>query len=160
MKPSRILAFSQTLIIIALIGVSLAGCGTAGSPSPAPTPVATYTGQVKTTYIPSAGVGDIAVMIGIPQNPRYPESAGVVVMVSPLFNPSAGFQTSPDMTSLGLIQVSYLWPGYGDSATGLKSEGVYDFGGAQSIQVLQDVIRYASGQIPDKDGRYLSSLSM
>ncbi len=53
--------------------------------------------------------------------------------------------TDPDLTSLGLIQVSYLWPGQTDAITGVKSSGNFDYGGEQSIQVLRDVIRFASG---------------
>jgi hypothetical protein len=66
--------------------------------------------------------------------------------------------TYPDLTSIGLIQVSYLWPGQADTTTGVKSGGTFDYGGEQSIQVLRDVIRFASGLIPDKTGRYLSAI--
>ena len=66
--------------------------------------------------------------------------------------------TDPDLTSIGLIQVSYLWPGQEDAMTGSKSSGTFDNGGEQSIRILRDVIRFASGLVPDKDGHYLTAL--
>ena len=170
-----------TLCALTLIVTNLIGCKPAASLPPSPTanplcgngicdsgedpvscpldcPAASFSGQVKTTYINSAGVGDIAVMIATPQSVRYPEGAGVVVIVSPIFSQVGNFQTDPDLTSIGLIQISYLWPGQADTATRIKSGGEFDYGGNQSVQVLQDVIRFASGQIPDREGRYLSSL--
>ena len=171
-----------TLCALALSGASLMGCGTVANGNPTPTalascgngicdngensiscpldcPTANFAGQVHITYVTSAGVGDIAIMIATPKSARYPEGAGVVVMVSPIFSQAGGFQTDPDLTSIGLIQISYLWPGQSDTAIGVKSGGEFDYGGDKSVQVLQDVIRYASGQIADKDGKYLSSLS-
>jgi hypothetical protein len=121
-------------------------------------PIVSFSGQVHISYLNSSGVGEIAIMIGTPKETRFPEGAGVVVVVSPLFEPAGGFQTNPDLTSLGLIQISYLWPGQTDTSTKVKSGGEFDYGGVKSIQVLQDVIRFASGQIPDKDGNYLSTL--
>jgi hypothetical protein len=118
-----------------------------------------FSGQIQTTYINSEGVGDIAVMIASPQTARYPEGAGVVVVASPIFSAAGGFMTDPDLTSLGLIQISYLWPGETDTMTGTQSDGTFDAGGEQSIQVLRDVIRFASGLIPNKDGRFLPALT-
>ena len=169
------------LWVFALVSINLAGCGTGPGLNPTPTalascgngicdsgeasascpldcPKAIFTGQVHTTYVNSAGVGDIAILIAEPKAARYPEGAGVVVVVSPIFSQAGGFQTDPDLTSIGLIQISYLWPGQSDQSTGVKSGGTFDYGGVTSVQVLQDVIRFASGQIPDKDGEYLSSL--
>ena len=39
--------------------------------------------------------------------------------------------------------------------TGMQEQRRFDYGGEQSIRILRDVIRFASGLIPDKDGRYL-----
>ena len=114
--------------------------------------------QIETVMINSEGSGDIAVMIASPRTGRYPEGAGVVVIASPIFSTGEGFITKPDLTSLGLIQVSYLWPGQADAMTGLQSSGEFDYGGEQSSRVLRDVIRYASGLIADTNGRYLSSI--
>jgi hypothetical protein len=109
--------------------------------------------------LPSAGLGNIAVMVSIPLTPRYVTSAGVVVIVPPYFTKPSGFMTDPDFTSLGLISISFLWPGGTDARTGAHSDGTYDFGGAQSIQALRDVIRFATNLIPDQNGHYLTNLT-
>jgi hypothetical protein len=174
---------SLTLILcgLALSCASTVGCGTVASLKPTPTtfascgnslcdngesttscpldcPPAGFSGRIHTTSVSSAGVGDIAIMIAEPKAARYPEGAGVVVVVSPIFSQGGGFQTNPNFTSIGMIQVSYLWPGQTDASTGMRSGGEFDYGGEKSVQVLQDVIRFASGQIPDNDGKYLSSI--
>jgi hypothetical protein len=121
--------------------------------------VAGFSGQIQTTFINSEGIGNIAVMVAAPESARYPEGAGVVVVVSPIFSTAGSFITDPDLTSLGLIQVSYLWPGQKDAISGNRSSGTFDSGGEQSIQVLRDVIRFAAGITPDVDGRFILSLS-
>jgi hypothetical protein len=118
-----------------------------------------FSGQMQTTSINSDGIGEIAVMVATPHAARYPEGAGVVVVASPIFSTVNGFITDPDLTSLGLIQVSYLWPGQSDAMTGSKSGGTFDYGGEQSLQVLRDVIRYASGLVSDESGRFISDLA-
>jgi hypothetical protein len=181
MKHSRILSLTLTLFAFAMLDASLVGCSlvatTASSPTPdifcgngscdnretflscqIDCPIESFSGQIQTTHINSEGVGDIAVMVAAPQAVRYPEGAGVVVVASPIFGTAGGFIMDLDLTSIGLIQVSYLWPGQTDAITGVQSSGTFDYGGEQSIRVLRDVIRFASGLIPDKDGRYISSL--
>ncbi len=98
-------------------------------------------------------------MVASPGAARFPEGAGVVVVVPPIFSTTASFMTDPDLPSLGLIQVSFMWPGQTDSITGSKSSGTFDSGGEQSIQVLRDVIRFASGLIPDNNNRTLSTFT-
>ncbi|MGB8212946.1 MAG: hypothetical protein WCE68_05240 [Anaerolineales bacterium] len=130
-----------------------------GGGSTLPDALVPFNGRIRTTTILSQGM-DIAVMIASPQTPRYAsEGAGIVVMASPIFTAANGFITDPDVTSLGLIQVSYLWPGEDDARTGARSSGVFDFGGAQSVQVLRDVIRFAANRLADTSGRYIVSLT-
>jgi hypothetical protein len=121
-------------------------------------PAATFSGRVETTYIESEGT-NIAVMVASPQAQRYVEGAGVVLVVSPIFTEADGFMTDPDLTSLGLIQVSYLWPGKTDPETGVRSDGEFDYGGEQSIKVLRDVIRFAAGRMADRNGRYIVAMT-
>ena len=98
-------------------------------------------------------------MVASPQVPRYPEGAGIVVVASPIFTPTDGFMTDPNLTSLGLIQVSYLWPGETDPRTGVNSTGTFDYGGVHSVNILRDVLRFAANRIPDKSGRYVVSMT-
>ncbi|MFH1523882.1 MAG: hypothetical protein ABIF04_02860 [Chloroflexota bacterium] len=121
-------------------------------------PATTFSGRVETTHIKSEDT-DIAVMVASPRTQRYPEGAGVVLVVPPIFTETSSFITDPDLTSLGLIQVSYLWPGETDSATGVRSAGKFDYGGEQSIKVLRDVIRFAAGRMADSNGRYIVSMT-
>ena len=121
-------------------------------------PLTKFSGRIKTTTIISEG-SDIVVMVASPQVPRYPEGAGIVVVASPIFTPTNGFITAPDLTSLGLIQVSYLWPGETDPRTGTRSTGTFDYGGEHSVNILRDVIRFASNRMADKNGRYIVSMA-
>ena len=146
--------------ILSLAGIFLlASCGTAatGQSPPAGTAMP-FPGRVKTTTIRSQGL-EIAVMVASPQVPRYAEGAGVVVVASPIFSDPNGFQTDPDLTSLGLIQVSYLWPGETDARTKARSSGTFDYGGEQSVRILQDVIRFAGNRQADANGRYIVSMT-
>ena len=137
----------------------LASCGTPSTGQSTPTSTqAVSSGRVRITTILSEGM-DIAVMVASPQTPRYTDGAGVVVVASPIFSEANGFITDPDLTSLGLVQVSYLWPGKSDSRTKAKSSGDFDYGGEQSVKVLRDVIRFAGDRIADKSGRYIVSLA-
>ena len=118
-----------------------------------PTPA----GGELVTYVDSDG-DRIAVRVEVPLQPRYPEGAPVVVEVSTWFTPKSGFHRVNDTTQIGAITVSYLWPEREDPDTGAQSEGVYDYGGPDSLEVLRDVIRFASGLIPDVDGYYIDEL--
>ena len=120
----------------------------------APPPV-TPAGGSMITYVPSEG-GYIAVQVSLPETGRYPDGASVVVEVATFLTGSGDFYTSLDATELGLIQVAYLWPGTTSPSTGAHSDGTYDYGGEEGIKGLRDVLRYVTGQIPDRDGYYLA----
>jgi hypothetical protein len=177
MRPSRTLALFAALALAACgrgrspaaatpaaFGAAVCGDGfcTAGETSAScgqDCPASTFAGEVKTVYIQSEGIGQIAVLVAIPLQGRYEEGAGIVVVVPPVFVQAEGFTTDPDASSLGLIQVSYLWPGHSDPALGVRSEGQFDYGGPQSAQVLRDVVRFAAGRLPDVRGRYITAVS-
>ncbi len=119
------------------------------------------TGLVRktlTTSIDVEGIGNIAILIAYPNQGRFPEGTGVVVTVSSFYATQQGFVTSPDFTAVGLIQVSYLWPGTMDEAFVMQSEGTNDFGGEKSLLALRDVIRFATGRLRDVNDRALMSL--
>jgi len=147
------------LIGLLALGLLLASCGGVRGENTGAVPGGSLTARTLVLALPSAGLGNIAVMVSIPRTPRYGTSTGVVVMVSPYFIKPSGFLTDPDFTSLGLISISYLWPGGTDARTGAHSDGTYDFGGAESIQALRDVIRFATNLIPDQNGHYLTNLT-
>lgn len=110
------------------------------------------------TYIPSNGIGNIALQIEYPARPRYPEGAPVVVEVSTWFVPNNRFHRVNDTKRIGAVTISYLWPGRLDAVTGMQSEGEYDTGGPVSLQALKDVIRFAHGVQPDINGQTISDL--
>jgi hypothetical protein len=151
MRQFWILSLSGLFLLVSCGTPSRGEALTPGTPAPS-------IGRVRTTTILSEGL-DIAVMIASPLNARYTEGAGVVVVASPIFSAADGFITDPELTSLGLVQVSYLWPGMKDSRTGLKSSGAFDYGGEQSVKILRDVIRFAANRMADVNGRYMVSMT-
>ncbi len=182
MKHSRTYILSLVLVTLIIFTPTLGGCVPVDSADTSATPaascgngfcdigessktcltdcpVAGFSGKIQTTFINTPGVGDIAVMVASPGAARFPEGAGVVVVVPPIFSTTTSFMTDPDLPSLGLIQVSFMWPGQTDSITGSNSSGTFDSGGEQSIQVLRDVIRFASGLVPDIQNRTLSTFT-
>lgn len=110
------------------------------------------------TYVISPNLGEIAVRIEVPDTPRYPEGAPIVVEVSTWFVAYAGFHRVNDTGRIGAVTISYLWPDRVDPETGARSEGTYDFGGPTSLEALRDVIRFAGGLIPDVQGRKIDEL--
>ena len=112
-----------------------------------------------TTFVHSDGIGRIAVAFRVPQEPRYTEGAPVIVNVSGFFTGSSGFGFPLDPDALGAITVTYLWPGKRDARTGLRSEGTFDYGGPDCLAALRDVIRFATGEAADVEGRHLAELA-
>ena len=45
-----------------------------------------------------------------------------------------------------------------DAATGVKSDGVYDYGGENCIAALKDVLRFACGDLADVQGRKIDEI--
>jgi len=137
--------------VVVLAGASLCtllGAGKVASP-----------GREVVTSIVSEGIGRIAVRLTLPDRPRYPEGAPVVVEVPTYATPVAGFSSGLGVFSLGAVHVTLLWPGRSDPRAGASSEGVDDFGGPTAIRALRDVIRFACGETRDVSGRTLGELS-
>ena len=111
------------------------------------------------TAVESDGIGWIAVEILSPSRPRYDDGAPVIVNVSGFFTGATGFKYELDPDAIGAIYVTYLWPGQTDRQTGAVSEGIFDYGGPDCLRALRDVARFATGEIPDIDGRYLHELT-
>ena len=112
-------------------------------------------GDVFITWLPTKEVGNVAVKVRLPVMPRYIDRAGVVVNAATFFTTTGPFYTDLEATELGLIHISYVWPGSEEPSSGACSEGIFDHGGPVSIAVLRDVIRYALGDYTDIEGRSL-----
>ena len=110
------------------------------------------------SFVESPGIGRIAVHVQQPQVPRYPEGAPVIVNVSGFFTSSSGFDFEWEPDVLGVIYITYLWPGKRDVRTGLASTGVFDYGGPTCLAALRDVIRFATGLSPNVSGAYLHDI--
>jgi len=110
------------------------------------------------TFVESSGVGRIAVHIQQPQMPRYTQGAPVIVNVSGFFTGSSGFDFEWEPDDVGVIYITYLWPGKADARTGQSSSGNFDYGGPHCLAALRDVIRFATGMSPNISGQYLHDI--
>ncbi|RPJ09420.1 MAG: hypothetical protein EHM28_01545, partial [Spirochaetaceae bacterium] len=110
------------------------------------------------TLISSSPSGTIAVKIVPPHNPRYSEGAPVMVEVPEFFYPKDEFRQYAEADSIGFMYVTFMWPGKKDTPTGRASQGTYDFGGPACIAALRDVIRFATGEIKNTDGKYIREI--
>ncbi len=120
-------------------------------------------GEILYTHIDSPENGQIAVRVDLPSQPRYGDSAPIVVVASTWFvakynQPQAPFHLEYNPVDVGAIAVSHMWPGKSDTQTGISSEGVFDYGGPDSLAALRDTIRFALGEMPNVDGQYLHEL--
>jgi len=120
-------------------------------------------GETMITHICSPENGNIPVRVQLPELPRYPEGAPVVVVASTWFVKKytprfVSFDVKYDPTEVGAIFVTHLWPGKEDPETGASSQGTYDYGGPNSLAALRDTILFASGALPDTHGYYIGEL--
>jgi hypothetical protein len=120
-------------------------------------------GEIVITHIDSPENGNIAVRIDVPQVPRYEEGAPIVVVASTWFvdkynEDEVEFHLVYNPVDIGAISITNMWPGKTDMNTGIKSDGIYDYGGPDSLASLRDTIRFSLGEIPDVNGHYLHEL--
>jgi len=123
----------------------------------------THPGEILYIHIHSPENGNIAVRVDLPAQPRYGESAPVVVVASTWFvekynQKMVPFHLEYNPVDVGAIAVSHMWPGKTDQQTKISSDGEYDYGGPNSLAALRDTIRFALGVISDIDGKYLHEL--
>ena len=112
-------------------------------------------GKSFITYVKSE-LGNVAIRVTLPKKARYVDHTAVVVNVATFFTKTQPFYKDLDATKVGLIHVSYIWPGAEDPQTGSCSEGVFDHGGPTSIASLRDVVRYALGELKDIEGKLIA----
>ncbi len=159
------------LAICIITALCFAGCSsdsqvpTSGKTTGEPENIVRLTkpGEIVTTHIYCPENGRIAVRVDVPQKARYGESAPIVVVASTWFvekytKDKIGFHLIYNPVDVGAITITHLWPGKTDPDTGITSDGVYDYGGPDSLAALRDTIRFALGDIPDIDGKYLHDL--
>ncbi|MFA5842852.1 MAG: hypothetical protein WC882_04275 [Candidatus Gracilibacteria bacterium] len=116
-------------------------------------------GESFITFIESEGIGKIAVQIQWPETPRYSDQAPVVVYAPTFLTSGANdFDSLHGLTDLGFIQIGFLYPGQ-KGLNGIKSEGEEDYGGPDSVRAFRDVLKFASGELTDMNGRQLDELS-
>jgi hypothetical protein len=87
---------------------------------------------------------------------RHSEGAPVVILAPGADNP--GTLEAPVPRASGAIRISFLYPGGRDAATQRASAGSYDYRGESSIAAMRDVILYAAGQLPDRNGRRINEV--
>lgn len=117
-----------------------------------PTDTKTYgAGSTFIDYIPS-DAGNIAVRITVPATNRYSDGAPVLVYTPVFFTPEEQFEYNFNADSAGFVFLSPLYPGVTDQQSGVKSDGTFDYGGPLSVAAYRDVIKFASGDLADKDG--------
>lgn len=147
-RVSRVLAASLAILLFEPCGLGGGQGGGASLPAP----------RVILTAVSSSGIGRIAVRLTLPAQPRYPEGAPIVVEVPTFATPSNGFAAGVPAADVGAIHVTFLWPGRTDAQSGVRSDGVDDFGGPVALAALRDVIRFASGLTAASDGRRIDQL--
>jgi len=159
----RRLSVHAPRVVAILLGIALTAAGPLGATAahePAPSLLRDdhpqFGGWITAIEVPE--IGRIAVHIQEPEAPRYDQGAPVVVNVSGFFTASSGFDFEWEPDALGVIYITYLWPGKTDARTGVSSEGMYDDGGPDCLVALRDVIRFATGELPNVDGQYLDDL--
>ena len=103
------------------------------------------------TYVETE-VGQLAINMSFPEQPRYDDGAPVVIFVSTFMTGDHGF--SDNNITEGFVELSYLWPGV--SHGNYSSAGEFDHGGTNCQAGLAEVARFGSGEIADIDGNYLS----
>lgn len=109
------------------------------------------------TYVPSdAAPGQgLAVNLIYSSRPRYKEGAPVVVVI-PGGHGSQGLDFSMHSAQQGFIEVRFAFPGGGKP--GFSSSGIFDNRGVKSQEAVRDVLRFAAGEIPDHQGKFISDI--
>jgi hypothetical protein len=114
-------------------------------------------GSSRVVYVKVDGGGNVAVKIDAPVTARFGTSTGVVVSTQTFFTGRTGEFYQLSAAGIGLVHLSYLWPGWDDKQTGAKSDGSHDYGGEGDIAAFARVMEFATGATADVDGNSLAS---
>ena len=107
---------------------------------------------VASTGAPGQGV---AVNVIFPEKPRFKEGAPLAVVV-PGGDKASGLTFTMHAAQVGFAEVRFAFPGGGLKA--FHSDGSWDNRGKASLEVLRDVLLFASGKKPDRKGRKIQDL--
>ncbi|MDP6041244.1 MAG: hypothetical protein QGG64_22030 [Candidatus Latescibacteria bacterium] len=110
-------------------------------------------------YIPSeeAPNAGVAVKVSLPEHERYSDGSPVIIHVGGGLGSDGLNVAGGNMTQHGFVEVRFAFAGGG--SPGFKSGGTWDFRGRSSIRMMADVTRFAMGQVPNKEGKYLRDIS-
>lgn len=108
------------------------------------------------TFIEVDGIGEVAIKLTLPDEPKFEDGAPIVVDVSTFLTGEKGFINNVKAEKEGFVQVSYLWPGMQDSNSGVFSDGEYDYGGENCQLALKEVILFTLGEKEDVKGNLIN----
>ncbi len=106
-----------------------------------------------------SATGTLAVRVFAPSSAalaRYSEGAPVMVFATG--GDDVGTLANQVGRAEDVIRIVFIYPGGRDTTTGRSSAGAYDFRGADSIAAVRDVILYAAGQLPDRNGKRINEV--
>jgi hypothetical protein len=115
------------------------------------------------TWVLSEAAPDRGIVVRViyPDRPRYPEGTAAVVEV-PGGDSPGGVELPPQalgeipLIEQGLVQVKFAFPGGGRLP--LRSGGVYDHRGINSLKALRDVVRFLRGELGEQNGCSIDDL--
>ncbi len=111
----------------------------------------------------STGGGTLAVRVSFPDTPaafRYGATGGApVVVISPGGFGAGSLESTATGALLeqGFVTLTFFYPGGGPP--GIGSDGSYDERGDASQRALRDVLRFATGETTDSQGRSLGEIT-
>ncbi|MBF0534168.1 MAG: hypothetical protein HQK88_09615 [Nitrospirae bacterium] len=116
--------------------------------------------SITYTYVYSEGSGNVLIKITSPVTTRYTEGAPVIIYIPPVDMEPVLFADNTYINSRGFITVEFLWPGHiaNIGSMYVMSEGVFDYGGQNTILALRDIVLFILGLTQNTDGLYISDI--
>jgi len=111
------------------------------------------------TQIPSEAGGEKGITVNIIRPPmeRFTDGAPVVLYIQGGSKGNGLSLMGVKLEQQGFIEIRFNFPGSGYFEE--KSGGIYDLRGPECLNALHDVIRFALGELSDKNGEQLSDIT-
>lgn len=111
------------------------------------------------TKIPSEAGGEYGITVSVIRPPfeRFSDGAPVVVYIQGGTKGNGLNLMGVKLEQQGFIEICFNFPGSGYFEE--KSGGIYDLRGPECLKALRDVIRFALGELSDKNGQQLSDIT-